>query len=256
MLRQESDADKTISGSGQQILSAVTHPLTRFISEYGNAVLLALLIHGLIFALLLSLPVSQHAVLPPAEPIASFLYQPPPPSPPSVTEQAPEKAMTAGSVASEQKLTENAGMATPQPDVSPATPPAIDQAPPAMAVSQTRPAQQSNLAQRALNRVAEPDQAAIDRAATASYQQFIQQQQQPKLTVDKQHWPISQDPKAQVVAQLDDGLQIIRTKDGCRIGDPSKDGFAALMAAKRVPCGDEISTRELLKQALDKHIKR
>ncbi|MDX1678245.1 hypothetical protein [Arsukibacterium sp.] len=43
----------------------------------------------------------------------------------------------------------------------------------------------------------------------------------------------------------------------CRIADPTQDGFEALMAANPViPCGDETASSTLLKQALDKHIKR
>ncbi|WP_213995207.1 hypothetical protein [Arsukibacterium sp.] len=237
-------------------MAAVKHPLQRFISEYGNAVLLALLIHGLIFVLLLSLPVSQHAVLP-AEPIASYLYQPPPPSLPAAPEQTPEQGIPKRSATRAQKLTDNAGTPTPQPEASPATPPAIEQAVPAVAESLAKPAKHSSLAQRALNQVAMPDQAAIDRAATASYQQFIQQQQQPRLTVDKKHWPVSQNPAQQVLAHLDDGKHIVHIRQGvCVIGDPTLDGFAGMMAAKRVPCGDEISTSELLKLALEKHSKR
>lgn len=128
---------------------------------------------------------------------------------------------------------------------------------PSEAVSQAEPAKHSNLAQRVLNRVVEPDHAAIDRAATASYQRFIQQQQQPRLTVDKKHWPVSQNPAQHVLAHLDDGKHIVRIRKGvCVIGDPTLDGFEGMMAAKRVPCGDEVSTSALLKQTLDKHIKR
>jgi hypothetical protein len=237
-------------------LSAVSHPLQRFISEYGNAVLLALLIHGLIFALLMSTPVKQQYVPPPAEPIASYLYQAPAVQPAAPTAQAPEQAATEGLTAREQQVAENTGSVTPDIKVPAVKPSAIDQTLPAVAISQARPEQHSSLAQRALNRVAKPDQAAIDRAAAASYQQFLQQQQ-PRLTVDKKHWPVSQNPAQQVVAQLDDGRHIVRISKGvCVFGDPTLDGFEVLMAAKRVPCGDEVSTRTLLKQALDKHIKR
>src|SRR5690606_30308931 len=98
--------------------------------------------------------------------------------------------------------------------------------------------------------------AAVEQAAAASYQQLLQAQQRPKITVEKRHQQLSSDPAGQVIAQLDDGRQLIRSKGGCRIADPSKDGFDALMALKTVPCGDEENSSALLQQALEKHIKR
>ena len=199
------------------------------------------------------MPVQQ----PEIEPITSFLYQPPAPRPAVVIPPAPD------------------AVATPDPAKVPPAAPADVSAKQQTAVSgrltsavkdtgqELLPAApvtakgSESLVQRALSRAAAPDHPAIEQAANTSYQQFLKKQQQPRLTVDRKHWPISQDPKAQVVAQLDDGSQIIRTKDGCRIADPTLDGFEALMAANPfVPCGDEISTSALLKQALDKHIKR
>ena len=112
------------------------------------------------------------------------------------------------------------------------------------------------LAQRAFNRAATIDPVAIEQAATAGYQQFLQVQQQPKLTVEKRHQSLSQNPAHQVVAQLNDGKQLVRVKGGCRLADPTKQGFDALMAAKMVPCGDEDDSSALLKRALQKHSKR
>jgi hypothetical protein len=236
-------------------LSADVHPLKHFIVEYGYAVLLALLVHGLVFSLLLTTRVTAPVQQPEIEPITSFLYQPPVPRPAVVIPPAPDAA------------------ATPEPDNVPSAAPSDvstkqqttvlgrpnsaeqDTGTEPLTATQATAKNSESLAQRALNRVAEPDLAAIEQAANTSYQQYLQKQQQPRLTVDRKHWPISQDPVTHVVAQLDDGRQIVRTKEGCRIGDPSKDGFGALMAAKLVPCGDEIKTSELLKQALDKHIK-
>ena len=238
----------------------MTHPLKRFIFEYGHAVLLAVLVHIVILALLLTTKFSQPASPPVAEPIISFLYQPQPAAKQSPEATLPDNPLTdehrIADELIEQTIVSDGGAGSMPPELNPPTITTdiadqnINSADKPMLVNG------ESLAQRALNQVSKPDHAAIDRAATASYQQFLRKQQQPRLTVDKKHWPISQDPKAQVVAQLGEGLQIIRTKDGCRIGDPSKDGFAALMAAKRVPCGDEVSTSVLLKQALDKHIKK
>lgn len=121
------------------------------------------------------------------------------------------------------------------------------------AVAAPRP----GLTQRALNQAATVNPAAVEQAAVASYQQLLQAQQRPKITVEKRHQQLSTDPAQQVFAQLDNGLQLIRTKGGCRFADPSKDGFDALMAANAVvPCGDEENSSALLQQALEKHIKR
>ena len=247
-------------------MAAVTHSLRCFISDYGRPLLLALLVHALIVILLLSTKLPPAAPLPSIEPITSYLYQPPPSGLPATIKKAPETGMS-DSAATNERSVEAAELTreTATSNVSTAS----SQAELQQFASQENLAEQrlvpasevsavisESLAQRALNRAAKSDLAAIDRAATASYQQFLQQQQQPRLTVDKKHWPLSQDPARQIVAQLDDGRQIIRMNDGCRIGDPALDGFEALMAAKAVPCGDEISTSALLKQALDNHSKR
>ncbi|MCC5826766.1 hypothetical protein [Alkalimonas sp.] len=85
-----------------------------------------------------------------------------------------------------------------------------------------------------------------------------QQHSEPKITVAPRFQEIPRDPARQVVAQLDDGLQIIRTRDGCRLADPSKDGFAALMAARRVACGDEdaADAGQQLQQILQRRSRR
>ncbi|MDP5191612.1 hypothetical protein [Rheinheimera baltica] len=50
---------------------------------------------------------------------------------------------------------------------------------------------------------------------------------------------------------------MVRIREGvCVIGDPDLDGFEQLMEAKRVPCGDKDASSVILKQALEKHIKR
>lgn len=219
--------------------------------------LLALLVHALILTSLLTMKFSPPRQLPVAEPIISFLYQPPAPSPAVVIPQAPNAEVTPdpdkappeapSDVSTKQKTAVSGRQTSAEQDAGQELLPAA----PATAKSS------ESLVQRALNRVAEPDQAAIEQAANTSYQQFLQKQQQPRLTVDKKHWPISQDPAQQVVAQLNDGKHIVRISKGvCVIGDPTLDGFEELMAAKRVPCGDEEATSVMLKQALNKHIKR
>lgn len=62
---------------------------------------------------------------------------------------------------------------------------------------------------------------------------------EPKITVERRFQQRPSEPAKQLVAQLSDGTQIIRTKNGCRLADPGKDGFEGLMAARRIPCGDE-----------------
>ena len=259
MLPCRSDANLITSGPGQQSLAAVTHPLKRFIGEYGMAMLLAVVVHIVILALLLT-TFSQPVSPPVAEPIISFLYQPPPAAkqPPVATlpdnPLADEQSMADEMV--EQAMVSDDSAGNLPPELNPLTKTTdivgqnINSADKKMLVNG------ESLAQRALNQVSKSDYAAIDRAATARYQQSLQKQQQPRLTVDKKHWPLSQEPAKHVLAQLNDGRQIIRTKEGCRMADPMLDGFAGLMAAKPVPCGDETASSELLKQALDKHIKR
>ncbi|KKO43904.1 hypothetical protein WG68_18370 [Arsukibacterium ikkense] len=245
-------------------MSAITHTLHQFFAEYGRAVLLAVLVHAIILALLLTTKFSQPASPQVAEPIISFLYQPPPVVPP------PTPAATAA-WPSEAEIAEQLSTELP-PSLATASKPSVnvqstaaggavvteqENEIDAIADPQARLVGGESLAQRVLNQVAEPDQAAIEQAANTSYQQFLQKQQQPRLTVDKKHWPVSQNPAQQVVAQLNDGKHIVRIRKGvCVIGDPTLDGFEELMAARRVPCGNEVATSELLKQALDKHIKR
>lgn len=206
-------------------------------------------------------------------PIVSYLYQPPQPV---AVEQPPQPlAEMATAVEAVQPVPTNAASpaAVTEPAAVAAEPPA-EQRPPARQQSgaksladtaaRTEPegerhaaaSPQQSLAQRALNRAATVNPAAIEQAAAASYQQLLQAQQQPKLTVEKRHQQLTEDPAGQVIVKLDDGRQIVRTKGGCRIADPTKDGFDALMAARPVPCGDEEPSSALLKQALEKHRKR
>lgn len=246
----------------------------RWYSLYGRELLLALLLHLLLVAALIQTKLTQPAKPKPTEPIASYLYQPPlaevkiiaaskdiaepevivePKPEPTSAETSPEISNAAKPVAQSMQ-TQAKPLAVepeqPQPEASASAQRDITaQAAPTAIAS-------SSLAQRALQRAAASSPAQMQQAATSSYQQHISAQQQVKLTVEKRHQQLSSDPAKQVIAQLDHGLQLIRTKDGCRISDPTKDGFEALMAAGRAPCGDEVSNKALLKQALEKHIKR
>lgn len=208
-------------------------------------------------------------VTPPlSEAMPSYLYQPPPPATTELP-QLPEDETTTGPEAMSPQPVNTAPSATTAPQQ------AADELADATAVLPHTPAQpepptpteqqdtlqaivvpRQSLAQRALNQAGTIAPVAIVQAAAASYQQLLQTQQQPKITVEKRHQQLTTDPAGQVFAQLNDGRQLIRVKGGCRLADPGKDGFDALMAAKVVPCGDEEDSSALLKQALEKHIKR
>ena len=241
---------------------------------YGRELLLALLLHLLLVAALMQTKLTQPAKPKPTEPIVSYLYQPPlaevkiiaaskdiaepevivEPKPEPTSAEASLELSTAAKPVVLSMQTRAKPLAVepepPQPDVSASTQREIAAQPAPTAIAS------SSLAQRALQHAAASSPAQMQQAATSSYQQHISAQQRVKLTVEKRHQQLSSDPAKQVIAQLDHGLQLIRTKDGCRIADPTKDGFEALMAAGRAPCGDEVSNKESLKKALEKHIKR
>lgn len=222
--------------------------------------LLALLLHALLILALLTTKIPQRAQAPVSEPVMSYLYQPPPPvyadtaaQPVAETALQPEEVNAVPA----HSAVPVAQTAVSQPDTDAESLPDIagTQKPVKSAPPMTSPRQ--SLVQRALNRASAVEPAQIEQAATTSYQQLMQAQQQPKLTVKKRHQQLDQDPAGQVVATLNNGRQLIRTKGGCRLADPSKEGFEALMAANAVvPCGDEEHSSALLKQALEKHVKR
>ncbi|GAB60440.1 hypothetical protein RNAN_3464 [Rheinheimera nanhaiensis E407-8] len=221
---------------------------------------MAVLLHAMLLAALLNAKIPARVTPPLSEAVVSYLYQPPP----TKLAQQPEDETTTGPTVMPPKpvniapsVTAAPQQATNEPAVATAALPDKAAQPEPQDTVQTLVLPQQSLAQRALNQAAAVAPAAIEQAATASYQQLRQAQQQPKITVEKRHQPLSQDPAGQVVAQLNDGRQLIRVKGGCRIADPGKDGFDALMAANAVvPCGDEEDSSALLKQALEKHLKR
>lgn len=234
------------------------------IRSYGRPALLALLLHVLLLALLSATTFSPAIKPTPSPAIISYLYQPLPVAAPPVepapepaaekpvplTEQPPvvTKVHTSDAVKEPANTTDNSS-------AKPATVVNND----VKARENTENTESTSLVQRALNQagtVSGSQQAAMTNSASAAYQQFLREQQQPRITVEQQYQQLSQDPAKQVIAQLDDGRQLIRSKGGCRIVDPAKDGFEGLMATRAVPCGDEVSNSELLKQALEKHRKR
>ena len=242
-------------------MSGVILAVKTFFQAYGRALVLALLLHILLLTVLLQTrftPVAKPLV---AEAIESYLYQPPPSSQ-ALLSPLPESQISADTEAAAVIIVPDVvatpAQATPSSNAIVAEQLAdtlSDETRQPAALTATTP--QQSLAQRALNRAATVDPVRIEQTAAASYQQFLQAQQQPKMTVDKRHQQLSSDPAQQVVAKFDDGSQLIRTKGGCRFSDSSKAGFEALMAASAVvPCGDEEKPSALLKQALEKHIKR
>lgn len=244
--------------SDLQVFS-LSSSVAAFLRNYALALLLAALAHFLLFAALWSVRFSAPPAKAVIEPVMTYFYQPDPVaiSPEPIAETIMQQAQTTPEmaiVADEPPVA--AGGDT---DISVFEPvveePAITAGSQAETIRPTLPAAKPvnrSLAERALQSVTPSD---MD-MAYSSYQQFRQQQQQPKITVEKRHQALSQNPQQQVMMTLDNGMQLIRTKEGCRLADPGKDGFEALMAARKVPCGDEVADTELLKQILSKHIKR
>uniref|UniRef100_UPI0040472B35 hypothetical protein n=1 Tax=Rheinheimera sp. TaxID=1869214 RepID=UPI0040472B35 len=245
-------------------MSGVIRVLHAFWRAYGRPALLALLLHAMLLAALLDTRFSPVAPPPQPEPVLTYLYQPTLPVQTDIAPQ-PMAENTLAPDAMQPELTHDDKSTVPAAGQAVATPAAAVQpmqdktpSPDRQYTEPVTPITRPGLAQRALNRGGTIDPAAIEQAATANYQQLLQAQQQPKITVEKRHQTLSNEPAQQVVAQLGDGRQLIRTKGGCRVADPSKQGFDALMAARMVSCGDEAdrSTSALLQQALEKHIKR
>ncbi|QBL08061.1 hypothetical protein E0Z06_00305 [Rheinheimera sp. D18] len=243
-------------------MSGVINNVISVIRADNRPLLLALLLHGVLLLVLLTTKIPQLAQALEPEAIVSYLYQPQPPVPsdiaqPSVNDMptepevvAPVPQSTAPEVTPQKPTGQTQGVTESLPDIA-STQLLGAEAPTAAIIP--RP----SLAQRALNKAATVNPASIEQAAAASYQQLLQAQQQPKITVEKRHQQLSIDPARQVFAQLNNGQQLIRTKGGCRFADPTKEGFDALMVANAVvPCGDEEHSSALLKQALEKHIKR
>ncbi|MDP5144732.1 hypothetical protein ORJ00_18450 [Rheinheimera baltica] len=232
-------------------MSGVILAVKVFLQAYGRALALALLLHLLFLTALLQTRFTPLAKPPAAEATVSYLYQPPPPLqqkaqalsvPESSDKTEPVATTTAPAVVekSAKKVdTRSAVVAEKLPDI-------VDQ-PEKKHTEQAATTLQLSLAQRALNRAATVDPVTIEQTAAASYQQFLQAQQQPKITVEKRHQLLSRDP----------AKHMVRIREGvCVIGDPDLDGFEQLMEAKRVPCGDKDASSVILKQALEKHIKR
>lgn len=97
--------------------------------------------------------------------------------------------------------------------------------------------QRGSLMDRALRHVQPTEE-----LASAHRAQQLQRHAQPKITVEKRY------------QEIHDSSKPIRNSRGCLSGDPSVDGFGfdGLMAAKYVPCGDEISAGQQLQEILQR----
>ncbi|MEO3867145.1 hypothetical protein [Rheinheimera fenheensis] len=247
-------------------MSGVISALDAFWRAYGRPVLSALLLHAMLLAALINAKFPARVTPTPSEAVPTYLYQPLP-APTEPAQQLEDETSTGPEVMPSPSINTTPSVTTAQQEAdeladATAGLPDTPAQPKPPTPTEPQDAQQAlvlprqSLAQRALNQAGTVAPAAIAQAAAASYQQLLQTQQQPKITVEKRHQQLTTDPAGQVFAQLNDGRQLIRVKGGCRIADPGKEGFDALMAAKVVPCGDEEDSSALLKQALEKHIKR
>jgi hypothetical protein len=233
-------------------LRRIIASLRRFLAAYGISLLLAMLIHAALIGLL-TLKITATPQPAAATPIASYLYQPeviviPKVMPADATLQPIDNNQAHPGQARIPAVKQRAAATPAKPGAQ-----ALKSVPVSLAEGEAAAENAAEtLADRAIRRAVSTT---ADMAGN-SYQQFISDQQQPKITVEKRYQALSADPAKQVVAQLNDGRQILRTKDGCQLSDPTKHGFDAMMAVKKVPCGDEVSTDDLLKQALQKHSRR
>lgn len=262
-------------------LTELYHRLITLRTEYGFAIALAVLLHVLVLLALLQLKPAAAPKRLPQDAVLSYLYQPAVPAPvagsdansePSVEHDfepvpAPKPESEPESEIAQPEVSETAAHSDttlPESALNAAVPaaPTVASEETVVADAQRQPATSATsavtaqpgpgLASRALQQAG----SGTADMAQASYQHYLQQQQPQKLSVAPQHQELSLDPAKQVLTTLDNGLQIVRVKGGCRLADPTKDGFDALMAARRVSCGDEAKTSDLLKQALEKHSKR
>lgn len=209
--------------------------------------LLALLGHASIGLLLVQQKWQRpRSIEEPARAIEAYFYQPPPgvsvaeqtmplDEPKSAAPEAPAAALDmledVAAITAEQNET-LAGAAAPIDEVAQTS---FESVPSSQSLDGADLAKRSgSLMDRALQQLQSTD-------GLASTHRTEQQRSfaEPKITVAPRFQEIPRDPARQVIAQLNDGRQIIRTRDGCRMADPGKDGFEALMAARRVACGDE-----------------
>jgi len=224
----------------------------------------AILIHLVFFALLLKpLPVSPPPVI---VPISSYLYTAPQPivsAEPLLTDLAevilppePEEIKAASQV-SATSSSSIAQETLPAPNGSPESADVLDNASiteharvdteDRLVVKHTAtPAASSSLAERALAGITQQHSTPV-----ADYAGWAKQQQQPRLTVAKEHQQlISNNNAAAGVAK-----HMARVGDRCLIVDPLLSGFEQLMDAKGIPCkesDDAVLFRQVMSKWLDR----
>jgi hypothetical protein len=218
----------------------------------------AILIHLVFFALLLNpLPVSP----PPAiVPISSYLYTAPQPAvsaEPLLTDLAevmlppePEeiKAATPSSSIAQETLSAANGSAESADVLENASTPEyarIDTETRLVVKHTATPAASSRLAERTLAGITQQHSTPV-----ADYAGWAKQQQQPRLTVAKEHQQLSFN---NAVAGV--GMHMVRVGDRCLIVDPTLSGFEQLMEAKGIPC-KESDDAVLFRQVMSKWLER
>lgn len=225
----------------------------------------AILIHLVFFALLLRpLPVSPPPVV---EPVSSYLYTPPKPVVPAeplltevvavVLPAAPDETKVATQAAPitrspiEEEVLSRATGNTEQYEVLNDTLTAEQASVDADARLVSKDAVTSStavsLAERALSGIAQQYSTPV-----ADYAGWAQRQQQPRLTVAKEHQQLSSDVEN---AARGVGTQMVKLGDRCLIVDPALSGFEQLMEAKGVPCkesDDAVLFRQVMSKWLDR----
>lgn len=221
----------------------------------------AILIHLVFFALLLRpLTVSPPPVV---EPVSSYLYTPPKP----VVPAEPLLTVVLPAVPDETNVATQAAPDTRSPIEEEASSAATGNTEQYEVLNDTLTAEQASvdadarlvskdavtsstavsLAERALSGIAQQYSTPV-----ADYAGWAQRQQQPRLTVAKEHQQLSSDVEN---AARGVGTQMVKLGDRCLIVDPALSGFEQLMEAKGVPCkesDDAVLFRQVMSKWLDR----
>ncbi|MCF4010908.1 hypothetical protein [Rheinheimera sp. UJ63] len=237
--------------------------LKQLFREYAAAFAWALLLHSLVLVLLLHTTLQKPVALPQAEPISTFLYQPAIKSPEPVAEMKVERPVKeplahADKIAAKQAAASHINHSIKPLEVSATIVSKARQDEPVLASSDiiSLPiTPRSSLAERSLKQLAQPNQQALAQAADASYQQWQQQQLQPRITVAKQHQHAGANPEKAVLFTYNDGQQLVKLGDNCLIVDPQLSGFEQMMQAKGAPC-QESDDALLFRQTMAKWLSR
>ena len=236
--------------------------LNQLFSEYAVALGWALLLHGLVLILLLHTTLQKPVPLPQAEPISTFLYQPAPKSQQPVAVSTPESPVKVTIASDKLALQQAAASSNSQPvkatNVSAKVVGEARQDEPVLArndIISVPITPQPTLAERSLKQLAQPNPQVLTQAADASYQQWHQQQQNPLITIAKQHQQVAADPAKAVLFTYNDGQQLVKLGDKCLIVDPQLSGWEQLITAKGAPC-QESDDAVLFRQTMAKWLNR